>query len=502
MELSRLLKGVETLAVTGPVGVSVNGLCYDSRQVRAGHLFAAIRGEHLDGNEFVAAAIEAGAIAVLSERRSSSHVRPTWIQVPSARRALARVAANFYGHPARALKLVGITGTNGKTTTSFLLESILLAAGERTGLFGTIEYHTATGTLSARQTTPESLDLQHFLAELRDARAPWAVMEVSSHGLALDRVTGCPFAAAVFTNLARDHLDFHQTFANYFNAKKQLFLGCGAQAPPLCILNADDPHSQELQRVASGRVVLYSLEEDKEVAVTARRPQLNSSGTRFTLQTPAGNVALESPLVGRSNFSNLLAAAATAYALEIPLHTIAAGIRALKRVPGRFERVEAGQPFSVVVDFAHTDLAFANLLQTARELTPGRVILVFGCGGDRDRTKRPVMGEIAGRAADKVVLTTDNPRSEDPARIINDIVVGVQKAAGDYTIEVDRERAFEKAFAGAAEGDMVLLAGKGHQDTQVYRDHVEPWSDVEVARRVLTRCGFARAQTAGSNARS
>ena len=502
MELSRLLEGVETLTLAGSTGVAVEAICYDSRQVRAGHLFAAMRGEHCDGNEFAGAAIEQGAIAVLSERQPPPHARATWIQVPSARRALARAAANFYRHPARALKLVGITGTNGKTTTSFLLESILRAARQPTGLFGTIEYHIATATLPARQTTPESLDLHRFLAELREAGAAWVVMEVSSHGLALDRVYGCPFAAAVFTNLARDHLDFHQTFANYFDAKKQLFLGCGAEPPALAILNADDPRSQELQRDASGRVVLYSLIESKQAAVTARRPQLNSSGIRFTLQTPAGSVALESPLVGRSNLSNLLAAAATAYALEIPLDTIAAGLRALKRVPGRFERVEAGQPFSVVVDFAHTDLAFANLLQSARELTRGRVILVFGCGGDRDRTKRPVMGEIAGRAADKVILTTDNPRSEDPVRIINDIVVGVQKAAGDYVIEVDRERAFETAFAAAAEGDMVLLAGKGHQNTQIYSDHSEPWSDLEVARRVLTRCGFARAQAAGSNARS
>lgn len=500
MTLNDLLAGVETLAVTGDPSATVNGICYDSREARPGHLFAAIPGERVDGHEFIGRAVEAGAVAVMSEQPPAPDIRAVWVQVGSIRRALAQVASTFYGHPARVLKLVGITGTNGKTTISFLLESILGAAGHRPGLFGTVEYHTATGVFPARQTTPESLDLQRFLAELRDAGAGWAVMEVSSHGLVLDRIYGCPFAAAVFTNLARDHLDFHQTMENYFTAKKQLFLGCGAEPPALAVLNADDPRSQELQAVSTGAVVLYSLEKESH-AVTAHRPQLSFAGTKFTLETPAGSVPVQSALVGRANLSNLLAAAATAYGLGLPLETIAAGIRALKRVPGRFERIEGGQPFAVVVDFAHTDLAFTTLLQTARELTQGRVIIVFGSGGDRDRTKRPVMGEIAGRLADQVILTTDNPRSEDPLRIINDIVVGVQKAGGSYLIEVEREEAFARAFDLAREGDIVLLAGKGHQDTQVYHDRTEPWSDAEVARRLLARRGFLHTEAAGSNAR-
>jgi UDP-N-acetylmuramoyl-L-alanyl-D-glutamate--2,6-diaminopimelate ligase len=490
MELARLLKGVETLELSGngdPAHTAITGIAYDSRQVHPGYLFAAIKGEKLDGHKFVPQAVASGAVAVLSERPRESGVRGLWVRVPNARRALAQVAANFYGQPARALRLIGITGTNGKTTISFLLESILRAAGHKAGLFGTIVYHTAAGVQEATNTTPESLDLQRFLAELRDAGAGWAVMEVSSHGLAFDRVWGCPFAAAVFTNLARDHLDFHQTMDAYFEAKKRLFLGCGAEPPRVAVLNADDARCADLKAASKGKIVLYGLER-AEGTVTVSRPQLSASGIEFTLVTPEGSVGVESSLVGRSNLYNLLAAGATAYGLGFPLDTIASGIRALERVPGRFERVEAGQPFTVVVDFAHTDLAFTNLLHSARELAgTGRVLIVFGSGGDRDRTKRPVMGEIAGRLADLTLLTTDNPRSEDPLRIINDIVVGVQKASGSYEIVLDREEAFARAFDLAREGDVVLLAGKGHQNTQVFRDRTEPWSETEVARRLLAR---------------
>ncbi len=496
MELARLVKGVSALGVSGSPTLEISGIAYDSRQVRPGFLFAAIQGEKLDGHQFISQAVAAGATAILSDRAPQPGVHAAWIHVHRARPALAQIAANFYGQPARALQLIGVTGTNGKTTTSYLLESILSAAGHRVGLFGTIEYHTASGVQPAPNTTPESLDLQRFLAELRDAGATWAIMEVSSHGLFFDRVYGCPFAAALFTNLAGDHLDFHQTMENYFEAKKRLFLGCGADPPRLAVLNADDQRADDLKAVSRGKVVLYGLER-AEGTVTVSRPRLTASGIEFTLMTPEGSVGVQSPLVGRSNLYNLLAAGATAYGLGLPLDTIATGIRALERVPGRFERVDAGQPFSVVVDFAHTDLAFTNLLHSARELTSGppagagspagagRVIIVFGSGGDRDRTKRPVLGEIAGRLADLVIVTTDNPRSEDPLNIINDIVVGVQKAGGNYLIEADRERAFERAFAEARPGDIVLLAGKGHQDTQIFRDRTEPWNDAEVARRLL-----------------
>lgn len=499
MELSKVLTGVKTLQKSRTGSLEISGIAYDSRQVKQGWLFAAIKGEKLDGNQFVSQAVERGASAVLSEQPPRRSVAAPWIQVSSVRQALAQAAANFYGHPARQLKLIGITGTNGKTTTTFLLESILRAAGFRVGLFGTVEYHTAAGTVPAAQTTPESLDLQQYLAGWRDAGAEWMVMEVSSHGLAFDRVYGLPFAAAVFTNLARDHLDFHQTMDNYFQAKQQLFLGQGTAPPALSVLNTDDPRGRQLAQACRGEKVLYGLAGDAET-VTALDPKISLAGTQFTLRTPGGRVAVRSQLVGKANLHNLLAAGATAYGLGLPLEAIAAGLETLQRVPGRFERVHAGQPFTVVVDFAHTDLAFTHLLTTARELARGRVIIVFGSGGDRDRTKRPVMGEIAGRLSDTVILTTDNPRSEDPVGIINDIVVGVQKAGGRYEIVLDRKSAFERAFEIAREGDIVLLVGKGHQDTQVYADRVEPWSEIEAAQRALARRGYVRAEAAPSNA--
>ncbi|MFQ5695896.1 MAG: Mur ligase family protein, partial [Terriglobia bacterium] len=368
------------------------------------------------------------------------------------------------------------------------------------GLFGTVEYHTASGVIAAAQTTPEAVDLQRFLAELRQAGVGWAVMEVSSHGLALERVYGIPFAAAVFTNLARDHLDFHKTFDAYFEAKQQLFLGCGAAPPPLAVLNADEPRTEQLKPACRGKVILFGSKE-KGAVVFAQEVELAASGTRFLLQTPAGSASVVSRLVGRSNLSNLLAAAATAHGLGLPVDTIAAGLNSLQRVPGRFEQIDLGQPFTVVVDFAHTDLAFTNLLETARALTQGRVLIVFGSGGDRDRSKRPILGEIAGRLADQVVLTTDNPRSEDPLRTIQDTVVGVEKAGGNCLIEPDREKAFEKAFALARAGDIVLLAGKGHQTTQVYRERVEPWSELEAAQRALARLGYASEKAAPANSR-
>lgn len=498
MNLKKLLSEVEALAVTGESGIDITNVAYDSREVRPGALFAAIRGEKADGHAFVGPAVKAGTVAVMSEQPPPANLAATWVQVKSIRRSLARVAANFFGHPARALRLVGITGTNGKTTTSYLLESILRAAGERAGLFGTIEYRTAAGVVPATTTTPESLDLQRFLAGLRDAGVGWAVMEVSSHGLAFDRVFGCHFAAAVFTNLAGDHLDFHQTMDRYFEAKKQLFLGTGAEPPDLAVLNADDPRGLELERAIEGKRLLYGVGKNHG-RVSAQQVQMGPSGTRFVLQTREGGVPLESKLIGRSNLYNLLAAATTAYGLGISSEAIAEGVRRLNRVSGRFETVELGQPFAVVVDFAHTDLAFTNLLNTARELARGRVIIVFGSGGDRDRTKRPVLGEIAGRLADQVILTTDNPRSEDPVRIINDIVVGVQKAEGNCLIELEREAALERAFRLAQEGDIVLLAGKGHQGTQIYRDRVEPWNDVEAARRLLVRMGYTEREALPSN---
>ncbi len=484
-----MLEGITTSEVRGELGQEIGGLAHDSRCVQPGWLFAALPGETHDGNKFVPQAVEAGACAVLSEHAPAADCSATWVQVESARRALAQASANFYRHPARDVRVIGITGTNGKTTTCYLLQSILEAAGVKAGLFGTVTHRTATGEVAAINTTPESLDLQRFLAEWREAGAAWAVMEVSSHGLAYDRVYGVPYAAAVFTNLAGDHLDYHKTMENYFAAKQKLFTGLGAEPPGVAVLNVDDPYGERLAVQSASRVVTYGVQDEK-ADVSPEKTELSLEGISFTLKTPEGSVEVNSALVGRSNLYNLVTAGAVGYALGFSGATITSGLVNLKRVPGRFERVDAGQPFTVIIDFAHTDLAFTNLLNTARELARNRVIIVFGSGGDRDRTKRPVMGEIAGRLAGHVILTTDNPRTEDPARILSDTVAGVQEANGSYEVVEDREQAFGRAFEMAQEGDMVLLAGKGHQETQIFAGREEPWSEREAAQRALARLGY------------
>ena len=498
MKLSELLAGSEVLAgdevlvVRKPVEAIVSSIAYDSRQVQPGALFFALSGAKTDGNRFAREAIDRGAVAVASEQPQPLDLsRPVvWIQVSQARKALAAAAANFYGCPALALKLIGITGTNGKTTTAYLADSILRAAGKTTGLFGTIAYRTPNGTYKAPNTTPESLDLQRFLAEVRNAGGTHAVMEVSSHALAMDRVWGCPFAATVFTNLTRDHLDFHQTFQNYFNCKLKLFQGTGRGSPAFGVVNIDDPYGKELIGLA-GSTITYGLA--KEAQVTTKKFEPSFSGLEFTAETPSGPIEIRSPLVGRINVYNILAGVAAGLALGIDRETIAAGVRQLQSVPGRFERIDEGQPFLVVVDYAHTDDALRNLLETARELNrSGRILILFGAGGDRDRTKRPLMGEVAGRGSDRVVLTSDNPRSEDPLRIINDVVVGLQKAGANYRIEPDRERALEVILDEAQPGDIVLLAGKGHENYQLLADRTLDFDDRAMARQALGRRGYGK----------
>ncbi|HSC46013.1 MAG TPA: UDP-N-acetylmuramoyl-L-alanyl-D-glutamate--2,6-diaminopimelate ligase, partial [Candidatus Acidoferrum sp.] len=354
--------------------------------------------------------------------------------------------------------------------------------------FGTIAYHTPLGEYPAPNTTPESLDLQRFFAEIRNAGGKYAVMEASSHALVMDRLWGCHFQAAVFTNLTREHLDFHKNFEDYFAAKRRLFEGTGAGAPETAVLNADDPYSKRLAGLAK-QSVTFGLENNAEI--TAKKFQLAFSGLTFTAQTPKGKLQVQSPLVGRINVYNILAAIGAAQALGIANDVIETGILDLKNVPGRFQSVDMGQPFLVIVDFAHTDDALENLIKTARELNPrGRVITLFGCGGGKDRTKRPVMGEASGRLSDLTVLTNDNPRQEDPLKIISDIVVGLQKSNGKYLIEPDREKAIGMAFDEARAGDLVLLAGKGHEDYQVLADRTLPWDDRRVAQQELRKRGF------------
>ncbi len=491
--LARLLRGVDSLdqkAVQAHGDLVILEIAYDSRKVKPETLFVAIRGEKTDGNLFVSDAIARGAAAILSEEIRPQEVPAEfpWIQVPNARKGLALAAANYFGRPADILKLIGVTGTNGKTTTSYLVDSILRAAGCESGLLGTIAYRLVRETRSATHTTPESLDLQSFLADVVRAGGTHAVLEASSHALSMERLWGCRFAVAIFTNLTRDHLDYHKTFEDYFAAKRRLFEGMGAAAPATIVINRDDACGKQLSGLGT-RTLTYGLEPGADI--TARKPAHSISGIEFTAETPAGKIDVHSHLVGRINVYNILAAIGAGVALDLSREVIAAGIGQLSSVPGRFERIDLGQPFRVVVDYAHTDDALRNLLLSAKEFNPlGRIITLFGCGGDRDRAKRPLMGEAAGRGSDIVVLTSDNPRSEDPLLIINDAIVGVQRTNAKVLVEPDRERAIEIALDQARPGDLVLLAGKGHETSQVLRDRAIDFDDREMARRMLRQRGY------------
>ena len=505
MTFLQLLQGAEVLSQSGNPGIA--GVEYDSRRVRPGTVFVAMKGESSDGNRFIDQAISAGAVAVVSDS-AAEVARPgvAWAQVAHGRRALTRLSANFYKRPAERIANTGITGTNGKSTTAFLVESILQAAGRKTILVGTIEYHVAGTILPAPHTTPESLELNRLLAEGLGQGVTEAVMEVSSHALEQQRIFGIPFDVAVFTNLTRDHLDYHGTMEKYFHAKQTLFEGCGTEPPRAAVINIDDEHGRQLQKLSkkkSSVVFTYGLTSGdfyaESVDVTPR-------GTRFQMISPAGKIAMWSSMIGHVNVYNVLAAAAAGYARDCSANAIAEGVFNLGSVPGRFERVDCGQPFTVVVDYAHTDDALRNLTALARDFVAraglkGKVITLFGCGGDRDRAKRPLMGEAAGRGSDFVVLTSDNPRSEDPLAIINDAVVGLQKSGVKYSMEADRRKAIAAALEHASPGDIVLLAGKGHEKVQVTRDGSIPFDDVEVARESLQAvgydCGSAKAGIAG-----
>jgi len=499
MKLEEMLAGIEVSAATAPAAAGVSAIdiasieC-DSRKVTRGTIFFALHGAKLEGAQFVEDALRRGAVAVASEaaRPATFPAEAAWIQLTPGtdRRALAIAAANFYGHPADALQLVGVTGTNGKTTITYLVDSILRAAGRTTGLIGTTGYRTPKGYRDAPNTTPESLELQRIFAEIRDSGGSNATLEASSHALAMDRLWGCHFAAAIFTNLTRDHLDYHQTFESYFAAKRRLFEGTGAGAPDVAVINADDSYGAQLKGLARSTLTC-GLKGSPDLA--AKKLSLSAAGLEFTAQTPAGELSVRSRLVGRMNAYNILAAIGAGVGIGIPQGQIERGIAQLDAVPGRFERIDEGQPFLVVVDYAHTDDALRNVISAARELSNGgRIITLFGAGGERDRTKRPLMGEAAGSLSDLVVLTSDNPRSEDPLRIINDVVVGLQKANATYRIEPDREQAIAIALNAAQPGDIVILAGKGHETYQVLRDGAIDFDDRDKARAALHRKGYAK----------
>ncbi len=511
MTFQQLLQGAEVLSQSGNPAVA--GVEYDSRRVRPGTVFVAMKGETSDGNRFIDQAIAAGAVAIVTDSPAEAP-RPAiaWAQVVDGRRALARLSANFYKRPAERIANTGITGTNGKSTTAFLIESIFQAAGRKTVLIGTIEYHVAGKILPAPHTTPEALELNRLLSEGLGQGVTEAVMEVSSHALEQQRVFGIPFDVAVFTNLTRDHLDYHGTMENYFRAKQVLFEGCGTDPPRAAVLNTDDEYGRQLLKLCktkSALVLSYGLTSG-DCDFRAESVEITPRGTRFQMVTPSGTIAMWSPLIGNVNVYNVLAASAAGYARDCSAEAIAKGIFDLASVPGRFERVDCGQPFTVVVDYAHTDDALRNLTSLARDFVAraglkGKVITLFGCGGDRDRAKRPLMGEAAGKGSDFVVLTSDNPRSEDPLAIMNDALVGLQKCGAKYSMEPGRRKAIALALQRATPGDIVLLAGKGHEKVQVTKEGTIPFDDVDVACENLMALGYdcesaAKAGTAGKTA--
>ena len=480
-------------------GTPVHAVTYDSREAGPGTVFVALRGTKMDGTRFAAQALAKGAVAVVAEAPAPPGTTAPWVQVENARETLAALAAAIARDPSDQLVLVGITGTNGKTTTSYLLSAMFEAAGTRCGRIGTIGYRIGDREVDASRTTPEAPDLQRMLREMVDAGCGACVMEVSSHALALHRVDHLRFSAAAFTNLTRDHLDFHGSMDAYFAAKRRLFemLPEGAVG----IINADDRRAAELA-AASRRPVTYAI----DAAADVRPGPLTFSldGLSFDIRTPRGTLHAKSPLVGRPNAYNILAASAAAMALDLPFSAIEKGISRLEHVPGRFQVVSGGgDDVRVIVDYAHTDDALKNLLETARPLATGRVITVFGCGGDRDRTKRPLMGAVAARLSDLVIVTSDNPRSEEPSRIIEEIQrgivtpadrLGARGAKGTPSIAlVDRREAIERALKEARAGDLVLIAGKGHEKYQVIGGTTFPFDDAAVARDALG----TRRQTSG-----
>lgn len=496
--LATLLEGLSIMECHGEIQVPVNGVVYDSRKVTAGNVFVALPGSRADGNAFVSDAIQRGARVVVSEKPLNGFPQVTRLQVSDSRKALARLAINFFENPSKDFQLIGVTGTNGKTTTTLLLESILKIAGGSVGVIGTLGYRWADRQETASMTTPESLDLQRIFHEMNQDRITHVVMEVSSHALALGRVDGCLFNVGVYTNLSQDHLDFHSTMEDYFSTKSLLFRDDAAIKSPgfMSVINIDDPHGRVLSREVKENLWSYSA-GDKEARVRVKDAKLQHSGIQMTLSTPLGDLQINSPLLGRLNLYNLLSAATSALAMGISREAVCEGLGAVAAVDGRLQRVPIPSQwgFEVVVDYAHTPDAMEKTLSCLKEMTKGAILVVFGCGGDRDRAKRPLMGSIAAQLGDLVILTSDNPRSEVPEAIIREIEPGV-RACGlpyvecgkkmperkAYTVEVDRKRAIELALSRAREGDVVFIAGKGHETYQIIGDQVFPFDDRVVVR--------------------
>jgi len=494
MQLKKIIEEVAALKIEGTLDRDISGIAYDSRRVTPGMIFVAMRGQNVDGHDFIPDAIERGAAAIVSERNGFVSPKATRIRVADSRLALAQISAAFYGHPARRLKMLGITGTNGKTTISFMLKAILNACGISSGLIGTIRYEIGARIIPAHRTTPEALEIHQMLAQMVNAGAQACVMEVSSHSLDLQRVAGIEYAVAIFTNLTQDHLDWHGNMENYYAAKEKLFRSPGGGRGQAAIINIDDAYGRRLHQSSNLEVKLtYGLSEVAQLR--AERIELGQYGCRFNVEGGGRSFAVRLPLVGRHNIYNALAAIGAGLALKLDVARIQSALETMPPVPGRLESIECGQPFGVYIDYAHSPDALLNVLRTVRELTRGRVLLTFGCGGSRDKGKRPKMGAVAAKHADVTIITTDNPRKEKPSEIAAQIEQGYREARGEgCAVELDRRRAIEEILRQARPGDSVIIAGKGHETYQEFEDTVVPFDDGVHAREALAVMGFCKAQ--------
>lgn len=485
MILSDLISSIRDLTATGPLDAEVCGLVCDSRQVQPGFIYCALKGGRADGADFIDPALAAGAVAVLSDR-VPDRTGVAWLRSPDPRRTMAALAAAYHGHPSHSLRVAGVTGTNGKTTIAFLLHHLIKASRGRAGLIGTVVYDDGLAQHPASHTTPESVDLQAWLARMAEHRCGGVAMEVSSHALVQHRTDGIAFDAAIFTNLTQDHLDFHGTMEAYFEAKALLFdqlATTPSEKKPVAVINVDDPAGRKMAlRLGSRvRIIRYGLGATADYRATSVR--FDAAGTQYQLEVGERKLLVRLPLIGRFNVSNSLAALAGATACGLNLREAVANLAQAPQVPGRLECVSGKRPYRVFVDYAHTPDALENALTTVRELGPRRLLVVFGCGGDRDAGKRPLMGAAAARLADFSILTSDNPRSESPASILDDIKAGMSTTA--FEVIEDRRQAIARAIDLAQEGDIVLIAGKGHEDYQIVGDRTVDFDDRQIARRLI-----------------
>lgn len=479
MNLRELFKQIDHNVIQGDLDKEINSIAYDSRQVKNDGLFVCIEGFKADGHHFIIDALNKGASALLVQKLVQNIPKDiTVIQVDDTRKNLAYIAATFYEYPVNKMKLIGVTGTNGKTTTTYLIGRILEEAHYKVGVLGTIENRIGQIIMEAKRTTPESLDLQGLFFQMVKENVTHGVMEVSSHALELNRVAGCHFEIGIFTNLSLDHLDFHKTMENYRNAKAKLFKDC-----KYAIINLDDSNAEEIMKQSSGKIITFGIE--KEADFRAYEIRMDSKGIEFTVNIDNEKVRFKLTSIGRFNIYNALGAIAAAYYLGIPVETIKNALKRMKGVPGRVQSIESHLDFDILIDYAHAPDGLENVLKTIKEFAKGRIITVFGCGGDRDKSKRPVMGKIAGEYSDYCIITSDNPRTEDPEKIIEEIEVGIKETNCSYVKVVDRREGIKKAMNVAQKDDIILIAGKGHENYQVLKNQVIHFDDVEEVKAIL-----------------